>query len=148
MAYISYDKLWESEFDGIVSKRDKLQYLNVNQLKLEVYDTYKKDEKMTTNFKDVDDEDVITKAYLDEKLKKIDGYISYLEKDYNEFQLQYNKQSVKDILIQRAVKTTIQILYDKGLFDIYANADKVLEDFLFTTRRREDLSEQVNDDIQ
>ena len=36
-------------------------------------------------------------------------------------------------------------MYDKGLFDNYANADKVLEDFLFTTRRRGDLSEQVND---
>ena len=45
MAYISYNKLWESEFDGIVSKRDKLQDLNINQLKLEVHDTYKKDEK-------------------------------------------------------------------------------------------------------
>ena len=45
MAYISYNNLWESEFDGIVSKRDKLQDLNINQLKLEVHDTYKKDEK-------------------------------------------------------------------------------------------------------
>ena len=45
MAYISYNKLWESEFDGIVSKRDKLKDLNINQLKLEVHDTYKKDEK-------------------------------------------------------------------------------------------------------
>ena len=36
----------------------------------------------------------------------------------------------------------------RGLFDNYANADKVLEDFLFTTRRRGDLSEQVNDDVQ
>ena len=141
MAYISYNKLWESEFDGIVSKRDKLQDLNINQLKLEVYDTYKKDEKLTTNFETVDDSDVINKAYLDSKLIKIDGHISYLEKDYNEFKIQYNKQNVEDILIQRAVKTTIQIFYDKGLFDNYANADKVLEDFLFVTRRRGDLSE-------
>ena len=43
---------------------------------------------------------------------------------------------------------TIQILFDKGLFDNYANVDKVLEDFSFTTRPREDLSEQVYDDIQ
>ena len=148
MAYISYNKLWESEFDGIVSKRDKLQDLNINQLKLEVHDTYKKDEKITSNFEAVDDKDVIIKAYLDSKLLKIYGHLSKLEKDYNEFKLQYNKQSVEDILIQRAVKTTIQILYDKGLFDNYANADKVLKDFLFTTRRRGDLSEQVNDDIQ
>ena len=148
MAYISYNKLWESEFDNIVSKRDKLQDLNINQLKLEVHDTFRKDEKITTNFKAVNDEDVINKGYLNEKLLKIDGHISFLEKDYNEFKLQYNKQSVEDILVQRAVKTTVQILYDKGLFDIFQNADKVLEGFLFTTRRRPDLSEQVNDGVQ
>ena len=76
MAYISYNNLWESEFDGIVSKRDKLQDLNINQLKLGVHDTYEKDEKITTKFEPVNDEDVINKAYLDEKLKKIDGHIS------------------------------------------------------------------------
>ena len=141
MAYISYNRLWESEFDGIVSKRDKLQDSNINELKLEVHDTYKKDEKITTDFEPVDNEDVINKGYLDSKLLKIDGHLSKLEKDFNEFKLQYNKQSVEEILIQRAVKTTIQILFDKGLFDNYTNADKVLEDFLFTTRRRSDLSD-------
>ena len=125
MAYISYNRLWESEFDGIVSKRDKLQDSNINQLKLEVHDTYKKDEKITTNFEPADNNDVINKGFLDKKLLKIDGHLSKLEKDFNEFKLQYNKQSVEDILIQRAVKTTIQILYDKDLFDNYANADKV-----------------------
>ena len=50
MAYISYSKLWDSEFDNIVSRRDKLQALNFNQLKLKVHDTYKKDEKITTKF--------------------------------------------------------------------------------------------------
>ena len=147
MAYISYNKLWESEFDGIVSKRDKLQDLNINQLKLEVHDSYKKDEKLTTNFEPNDNEDVINKIYLNSKLLKIDGHLSKLEKDYNEFKLQYNKQNVEEILVQRAVETTIQILYDKGLFDTFQNADIVLEDFLFITRRRPDL-EKVNDDIQ
>ena len=141
MAYISYNKLWESEFDGIVSKRDKLQDSNINQLKLEVHDTYKKDEKLTTKFKPTDNLDVINKGYLDEKLLNLNGHLSKLEKDYNEYKLQYNKQSVEEILIQRAVKTTTQILSDKGLFDNYQNDDKVLEDFLFTTRRRGDLSE-------
>ena len=148
MAYISYNKLWESEFDGIVSKRNKLQDLNINQLKLEVHDTYKKDEKISTNFEPIDNSDVMNKGYLDEKLLKINGHLSKLEKDFNEFKLQYNKQNIEDILVQRAVKTTIQILYDKGLFDNFQNADKVLEEFLFTTRRREDLSEQVNDVVQ
>ena len=147
MAYISYNKLWESEFDGIVSKRDKLQDLNINQLKLELHDTYKKDEKLTTDFKPVDDSDVINKGYLDSKLLKIDGHLSKLENDYNEFKVQYNKQNVEDILIQRAVKTTIQILYDRGLFDNFQNAEEVLKDFLFTTGRRPDL-EKINDDIQ
>ena len=143
MAYISYNKLWESEFDGIVSKRDKLQDLNFNNLKLEVLDTYKKDEKLTTNFEPVDNKDVINKAYLDEKLIEIDGHISKLEKDFNQFQLEYNKQNVEDILIQRAVKTTIQILYDRGLFDNFQNAEEVLKDFLFTTRRRPDLEDNT-----
>ena len=146
MAYISYNKMWESEFDGIVSKRDKLQDLNINQLKLEVHDTYKKDEKITTNFEPTDNLDVINKGDLDEKLIKIDGHLSKLEKDHNEFKLQYNKQNIEDILIQRAVKTTIQILYDKGLFDNFQNAEEVLKAFLFTTGSSD--LEKVNDDIQ
>ena len=112
-------KLWESEFDGIVFKRDKLQDLNVNLLKLEVHDSYKKKhEKITTNFEPIDASDVINKAYFDEKLKKIDGQVSYIEKDYNEFKLQYKKQSVENIFIQRAVRTTIQILYDNYFMNI------------------------------
>ena len=63
--------------------------------------------------------------------KKIDGHISYIEKDHNEFKIEYNKQSVDDILIQSAYKTTILILYDKGLFDNYVNADKFLEYFFY-----------------
>ena len=84
MADISYNNLWESQFDNIVSKRDKLQDLNVNQSKLEVLDTFKEDEP-------TDNTDVLNKAYLDEKLLKIKGHISLLEKDYNEFELKYNK---------------------------------------------------------
>ena len=80
----------------------------------------------------------MNKSYLDSKLLKVDGHISLLEKNYNEYKLQYNEQSVEDNLFQRSVKTTIKILYDKGLIDNYANADEVLKDFLFTTRRRED----------
>ena len=62
------------------------------------------------------------------------------------FCLQYNKQSVEEILIQTPLKTTIQKLYDNSLFDIYANADKVLKDFLITPSRGPDL-EKINDDV-
>ena len=39
MAYISYNKLWESKFDNIVFKNVKAQELIINQLKIEVHDT-------------------------------------------------------------------------------------------------------------
>ena len=45
------------------------------------------------------------------------------------------------------MKSTIQILYDKGLFDGFTNVDEILKTFLFSTRRRPEL-EKVNDDIQ
>ena len=50
MAYKTYDKLWESEFDNIVSKIDKVEDLSYNQLELEVHDSYKKDEKNCQQF--------------------------------------------------------------------------------------------------
>ena len=133
MAFISYNKLWESEFENVVSKKDKVQDMNNNQLKLEVPDAYKKDEKTTSDSEPADDSDVIDKGFLDKKLIKIIGHLSLLEKEYNEFKLHYNRQSVEEILIQRAVKTTIQTLYDKGLFDGFRNADEVLKDVCFKT---------------
>ena len=38
---------------------------------------------------------------------KIDGHLSFLEKDYNELKLQYNEKSVEENLVSRAVKTAI-----------------------------------------
>ena len=45
------------------------------------------------------------------------------------------------------MKTTVQILIEKALFDNYANAAEVLKDVLFVTRCRGAL-EEVNDVIQ
>ena len=78
-----------------------------------MHDSYKKDKKITRDFEPINKEDVINQTYLDETLLKTKGYFSFLEKYYNEFNLQFNKQSLEEILIQRAVKTTIEILYDK-----------------------------------
>ena len=75
--------------------------------------------KITTSFEPSNDEDVINRAYLDEKLLKINSHLSLLEKIYNEFKLHYDKQSVEEILIQRTVKATIQILYDKFLMIVF-----------------------------
>ena len=45
MAYINCDKLCLREFHNKVSAKDIVQDINLNQLKLRVSDTYKKDEK-------------------------------------------------------------------------------------------------------
>ena len=62
-------------------------------------------------------------------IRKKDSLISFVGSGSNELLIQYNKQSVVEILIQGAVKTTIQILYDKGVFDNYINVDEVLKKF-------------------
>ena len=120
--------------------------MNFNQLKLKVYDTNEKDEKISASFKPIDDSYVINKDFLDEKLSKIDGHFSYIEKDYNGFEILSNKLSFEEILVQTASKTTIQILQDEGLFDNYNSAYKIIKNVLFT-RRRPDLKE-VNDVVQ
>ena len=69
-----------------------------------------------------------------------------MEKKSNEFKLLCNKQIVEEILIEIALKTTIQILYD-NFFYKYDNADGVLTDFLLIERRRPGIKE-LNDVIQ
>ena len=118
-------KKWKSEFHNIFFKKDKAQDLKNLQLKLQVQDTYKKDEKITTDFEPINNEDVIHKAHLDEKYLRTNGHISYLEKGYNDFKLQYNKQSLEESLIRRAVKTTVQVLYHRGFFNKYNNVDEI-----------------------
>ena len=63
---MSHNTLSESEIDNMVSKKDKAKDMNFKQLKLKIHDTYKKDGKITTNFQQIDDEDVTGKAHLDE----------------------------------------------------------------------------------
>ena len=87
----------------------------------------------------MNDEDVLNEAYVDKKLSKMEVQISYREKDYNEYKLLSNKSSIGEVLIQRAVKTTIQTLYDKELLDSFNNADEVLKDFLAVRSHRRGL---------
>ena len=122
--------------------------INLTQLQLKENDTCRKNGKITTNFEPLDKKDVVNKAYLDTKLSKVEGQISYVEKEYFEFKLHNDKQP-EEVLIERAVKTTIQIIYDKVLFDKYDNVDEVIEDYLLIDEVNEkpilDL-EEVNDD--
>ena len=52
-----------------------------------------------------------------------------------------NDKQSEEVSIEKTVETTIQILYDKGLFDNCDNADEVNE------RRRPDLEEVYEDDV-
>ena len=80
MAYISYGKLWRSEFYNNVSLKGRLRDKNFNHIKLKVIDSYKKDETITTSFERSNLEDVVNKAYLDRKLFRIEGHISFFKK--------------------------------------------------------------------
>ena len=65
-----------------------------------------------------------------------------LEKDQNEFKLHSDKHS-EEVLIEQVVKTTIQILSDKGLFVNYDNTDELLKDYLPFEKRRPDLDPNI-----
>ena len=52
-----------------------------------------------------------------------------------------SEQSKQEVVIERAVKTTIQILYDTGCFDSFDNAEEVLQDYLINERRRPKLDD-------
>ena len=144
MAYNYYNKLWESEFDNLVSKRYKVQYSNIIQLKYMIVTKKMKKYQQTLNLLMM--KMLQIEVFQTKKISKTDGNLSLLEKDYNEVKLQYNKQSVERTLIEKAVKTTMPIHYEKKLFDSFHKTDEVLQDFLFSTRRTPDLK-KVNDVI-
>ena len=45
MAYLSYKKLWESEFDDMFSKKSKVQDMKINQINLKYMILLKKMKK-------------------------------------------------------------------------------------------------------
>ena len=117
MAYFSYDKVWRSEYNNNVSAKDRVQDNNLEQLKLKVNDSYKKDEKITINFRAIIDEDNICKKFIYTKLPVVKGHLLYPGKFYIYYK--YHEICNGEFLIEKTVKTTIQTLYDKGLFDNY-----------------------------
>ena len=78
----------------------------------------------------------MNKIYLDPKLSKIENHLPDIENKYNEVEMRNDKQSGEEVLIERVVKTTIQIRNDIGLFDHYNNGDE-RKHHLFTERLRE-----------
>ena len=89
-------------------------------------DTFKLDEKITKKSDPGNDEDIANKGYEDREFSRVEGHRSYIAKSYNEFELRSNKSS-EEVFIERAVKTTFQILFDERFFDNYDEADEVLK---------------------
>ena len=153
MAFISYDKLWESEVCNNVSAKPRVQNININKIDLNGNDTYKNDEKITTHFETSNTQDVLTRLYIDGKLSKVERLLSFLEKEYNEFKVngRSNKQTDEEFSFQRAVKTTTQMPYDKGFVPDYQIAGEVLKHYLLievNERRRPDLDPLKDNIIQ
>ena len=88
---------------------DRVQDFKLNQLKLKLNDTYRKNQKITTNFEPHNNGDVVNKTYLDTEKSKKEGHFSLKEKDYIEYKLRNDKHSEK-VLFEGAFKTTIQTL--------------------------------------
>ena len=109
-------------------------------MKLNVNDSYERDEKVTTTFEPSKNEDVLNKGYIDTKFTEIKGNLLFIEKVFKEIELYTNKQSVEEILIEGAVKTTIQIFYNGGLNNFSDNLDQVIKDYFSTEKRRDPYS--------
>ena len=84
----------------------------------------------------------MNKIYLETNLSRIENHLSDIEKEWNEYKRRNDKQSAEEVLIQRIVKSIIQIRYDIGLFDQNNNADE-MKGHLFSERRK--FSFQLND---
>ena len=70
MVYTSYDKFWRYEFYNNAPAKGRVQVRKLNQLKLRVNGTYRKDEKVTTGFEPSNDEGVLNKVHLDKNYSK------------------------------------------------------------------------------
>ena len=134
-----YYNLWRSEFWNNVSAKDRVLNIVLIQLKFKINDAYREDEKITTKFGPCNDGDVVSKPYLDTKISKKESHSSFIDKEYNEYKLLGNKESVEEILIQKTKKTDVQKHLDTNFFDKYDKTDEVLKAFSFVERRGSNL---------
>ena len=81
LANKSCDRLWRSDFYNKDSEKDRVQDINLNQIKLKVNYTFDKDEKTATNVEHVKDEDVVMKTFLDVTITEAKGHMSNIEQN-------------------------------------------------------------------
>ena len=85
MVYISYNNLEESEFDNILSSKNRVKDDKKFEIKLKVNDAFNEDGTKTTKFEASIPEDVRKETFLDNNSLKIKGQTSYIKKYYSEF---------------------------------------------------------------
>ena len=90
----------------------------------------------------------MNRVYLDTELSKSGGHLSYIEEHYNVFFLRIDEQFEEEFLLEKFVKTTVQILHYEGFFENFDNADEVHKDCLLFERRRVSLRELNHDVIR
>ena len=76
------------ESNEFVSALHRLQDKKLNDLRLNVNESYKKDEKKVTKFEPFYVEDVSNKLYLDLKIAEVKDHQSGLRKNCNEFRVE------------------------------------------------------------
>ena len=59
-----------------------------------------------------------------QKIDKNRWPIDIIRKKHKKYKALSDKLSIEEVLFQRAVKTTFQKLYDKGLFNNFPNVDE------------------------
>ena len=91
------------------------------------------------NFEPLNIENAVNKGYLDTKILEVEAHLSLVEKNSNEFKLHSDKkkQSDDEFLIEKAVKTSIQIPFDEGLIDNYDIVDEVFKGCLLNAEVNE-----------
>ena len=110
---MGFNEWWRYELYNIVSADAGLQDMNLNKLKLNINESYKKDDKITRNYEPSNDEDVVKNAWRDTKLSTINENgqrrIPFIEKEVSEFLINFHKSARfndPQTLIQNTVKKT------------------------------------------
>ena len=96
---------------------------------------------MTTNFEICIDDDIHFKAYLHTKVKLPTEYELKLKKYFHEIRVSFRdlNETKYSKLSQVALKATIQLLYERGLFDDYDDNDENFKDYLNSKQDEEGL---------
>ena len=103
MVNLNYAQLCSGEFDKIVCAKDRVEDISLKRLEIKVNDAQQKYEKKL-KFEPFIEENVVSKAYLDSKVSKVEAHISFEEKNRRSLTCMAEKHSEEESLLEKAVK--------------------------------------------